>query len=213
MPSSASASIISCKGRSSSASIKRLSSKTNAALPLSKRPYLVSLVKASVEGLLNWEYQRVIIYDYRKPINKASSRVALLTTLESYIKASFLNRPGPLLYESNEKVPREQKEWLAREPNERARVVDRFNKWNYVDVEELAELKSGLVGNERHFLNRIGKSFTLYFEPLAQWVNRLRRLRRLLFPGDKPWQGREDPELYARVRRILRDAQRDPKVM
>lgn len=95
-------------------------------------------------------------------------------------------------------------------PNERARVVARFDKWNYADVEELAELKSGLVGNERHFLNRISQSFTPYFEPVALWVN---KLRRLLFPGDKPWQGEEDHELYGRVQRILRDARRDPKVM
>ncbi|KID81451.1 serine/threonine-protein kinase Sgk2 [Metarhizium guizhouense ARSEF 977] len=94
-------------------------------------------------------------------------------------------------------------------PNERARVVARFDNWNYADVEELAELKSGLVGNERHFLNRIGQSFTTYFEPMVQWVN---KLRRLLFPGDKPWEDREDHELYARVRRILQDARRDPKV-
>ena len=40
----------------------------------------------------------------------------------------------------------------------RARVVERFDKWNNADTEELAELKSGLVGNERHFLNRITQS-------------------------------------------------------
>ncbi|TWU73405.1 hypothetical protein ED733_003499 [Metarhizium rileyi] len=94
-------------------------------------------------------------------------------------------------------------------PNERARVVERFDKWNYADVEELAELKTGLVSNERHFLNRIGQSFTPYFEPLAQWVN---KLRRVLFPGGQPWQDGEDHELYARVRRILQDARRDPNV-
>lgn len=95
-------------------------------------------------------------------------------------------------------------------PDEHARVIDRFDKWNYIDVEELAELKSGLVGNERHFLNRIGQSFTPYFEPLAQWVN---RLRRELFPGDKPWQGGEDPGLYSRMRGILQDAQEDPAIL
>ncbi|OAA41678.1 serine/threonine-protein kinase Sgk2 [Metarhizium rileyi] len=94
-------------------------------------------------------------------------------------------------------------------PNERARVVERFDRWNYADVEELAEVKSGLVSNERHFLNRIDQSFTPYYKPMAQWVN---KLRQVLFPGDKLWQDGEDHELYARVRRILQDARRDPNV-
>ncbi|OAA65095.1 serine/threonine-protein kinase Sgk2 [Akanthomyces lecanii RCEF 1005] len=93
-------------------------------------------------------------------------------------------------------------------PNERARVVDRFDRWNYVDVEELAELKAGLVGNQRHFLYRVEESFTPYFEPLIPWVN---RLRQLLFPSDKPWEDRQDPELYARVRQLLQNAQKDAK--
>jgi hypothetical protein len=41
-------------------------------------------------------------------------------------------------------------------PNEGARMVQRFNKWNYADTEELAELK--LVGKEKHFLNRTTQS-------------------------------------------------------
>lgn len=95
-------------------------------------------------------------------------------------------------------------------PKGHARVVDRFDKWNYVDVEELALLKAGLVGNERVFLHRVGQSFTPYFEPLIPWVN---RMRRLLFPGDKPWEDKQDPELYARMRQMLRDAQKDADVM
>ena len=62
------------------------------------------------------------------------------------------------------------------EPNEGARVVQRFDKWNYADTEELAELKSGLVGNDRHFVNRTTQSFTPYYQPLVQWINRLQRL-------------------------------------
>jgi Fungal protein kinase len=93
-------------------------------------------------------------------------------------------------------------------PNEGARVVQMFDKWNYAD-EELAELKSGLVGSERYFVNRITQSFTPYYQPLVQWVN---RLRRQMFPMDKPWE-REDTELYSRVEQVLQEALEDPYIL
>lgn len=88
------------KGRSSSAtSKKRSSSQTGAALPPSKRPCSVSPTKAGVDALPNRVHRRVILRDYGKPIYKASSRSALLATLEGYIeghkslrKAGFLHR-------------------------------------------------------------------------------------------------------------------------
>ena len=80
-----------------------------------------------------------------------------------------------------------------------------FEKWNYVNMEELAELKSGLVSRERHFLNRITKAFTPYYQPLIPCVN---RLRRAVFPMDKPWE-KEDKTLYSRMREILRVARTD----
>ncbi|KAF2240206.1 hypothetical protein BU26DRAFT_443333, partial [Trematosphaeria pertusa] len=81
-----------------------------------------------------------------------------------------------------------------------------FEKWNYVSMEELAELKSGLVSRERHFLNRITKAFTPYYQPLIPCVN---RLRRAVFPMDKPWENKEDRTLYSRIKEILRDARKD----
>jgi hypothetical protein len=80
-----------------------------------------------------------------------------------------------------------------------------FEKWNYVNMEELAELKSGLVSRERHFLNRITKAFTPYYQPLIPCVN---RLRRAVFPTDKPWEN-EDKTLYSRMKEILRVARTD----
>ncbi|KAF2174640.1 hypothetical protein K469DRAFT_648104 [Zopfia rhizophila CBS 207.26] len=80
-----------------------------------------------------------------------------------------------------------------------------FEKWNYVSMEELAELKSGLVSRERHFLNRITKAFTPYYQPLVPHVN---RLRRVVFPMDKPWEN-EDRTLYVRMKEILRSARKD----
>jgi len=74
-------------------------------------------------------------------------------------------------------------------------------------MEELAELKSGLVGRERHFLSQITKAFTAYYQPLIPHVNRLRRL--VVFPNDKPWENNEDRTLYFRMKEILRDARKD----
>ena len=51
-------------------------------------------------------------------------------------------------------------------PNKTSQVVPRFKKWNYADTEELAELKSELVSLEKHFLNRITDTFTLFYQPL-----------------------------------------------
>ena len=80
-----------------------------------------------------------------------------------------------------------------------------FEKWNYVNMEELAKLKSGLVSRERHFLNRITKAFTPYYQPLIPYVN---RLRQAVFPMDKPWEN-EDKTLYSRMKEILRLARTD----
>ncbi|KAJ6279021.1 hypothetical protein J3E71DRAFT_368428 [Bipolaris maydis] len=80
-----------------------------------------------------------------------------------------------------------------------------FEKWNYVNMEELAELKSGLVSREKHFLNRITKAFTPYYQPLIPCVN---RLRRAVFPMDRPWE-KEDMTLYSRMKEILRVARMD----
>jgi len=76
----------------------------------------------------------------------------------------------------------------------------------YVSMEELAELKSGLVGREKHFLNRITKAFTSYYQSLISHVN---RLRKVVFPKDKLWENNEDRTLYFRMKEILRDARKD----
>jgi hypothetical protein len=84
-----------------------------------------------------------------------------------------------------------------------------FECWNYENTTKLAELKSGLVGREQHFLNRITETFTPYYQPLIPWVN---RLRREVFPMDKPWEQSEDSKLYSRMKGILQEARKDPKV-
>ncbi|XTI83920.1 hypothetical protein V2W45_1465102 [Cenococcum geophilum] len=42
-------------------------------------------------------------------------------------------------------------------------VVNRFNKWNSIDTEELAEIKKGAVANKEDFLKTISDNFLLYY--------------------------------------------------
>ncbi|KAK7219753.1 hypothetical protein V2G26_007756 [Clonostachys chloroleuca] len=76
---------ISCKGRSTTAGVKRLSSDADATLPPIKRSRPTSPTKTSGERPPNWVHRRVILRGYGKPIYKASSRVALLSALEGCI--------------------------------------------------------------------------------------------------------------------------------
>ncbi len=85
------------KGRSSMASRKRSSSRTDAPLPPSKR--FCSASPTNVNALPNRVHRHVILRDYGKTIYKASSQAALLVALEGCIegheslrKAGFLHR-------------------------------------------------------------------------------------------------------------------------
>ena len=40
--------------------------------------------------------------------------------------------------------------------------MPKFKKWNFVDTEELAELKMGLIAHEGYFRRIIEENFTLY---------------------------------------------------
>jgi hypothetical protein len=77
-----------------------------------------------------------------------------------------------------------------------------FEKWNYLNMEELARLKSGLGSRERRFLKRITKPFTSHYQPLIPNVS---RLLRAVFPMVQPWE-KEDKEFYSRMKEILRVA-------
>ncbi|PHH49257.1 hypothetical protein CFIMG_005936RA [Ceratocystis fimbriata CBS 114723] len=93
-------------------------------------------------------------------------------------------------------------------PNE-SRVVPKFDKWNYADMEELAISKTGVVAIERDFLKIAEVNFTPYYHPFIPWVN---RLRRIVFPNGERWV-REDKGLYTRMREILLEAGKDPDVL
>ena len=48
-------------------------------------------------------------------------------------------------------------------PNKKGNVVNRFNKWNSIDTEELAKMKKGEVDNKGDFLKTIGNYFSPYY--------------------------------------------------
>jgi hypothetical protein len=82
------------------------------------------------------------------------------------------------------------------------RIVPRFDKWNYLDAEELAASKKGVVDDERDFLKTAEENFTLYYQPLIPCVN---RLRRKVFPGGGRWRN-PSLKLYDEMKNILRTA-------
>jgi Fungal protein kinase len=87
--------------------------------------------------------------------------------------------------------------------------VTGFERWNYEDTTTLAELKQGIVADERYFIKNITENFTPYYRPLIPWVN---RLRRVVFPEGKQWE-RKDPILYSQMKAVLEMARRDPDVV
>uniref|UniRef100_A0A1Y1KX93 Fungal-type protein kinase domain-containing protein n=1 Tax=Photinus pyralis TaxID=7054 RepID=A0A1Y1KX93_PHOPY len=85
------------------------------------------------------------------------------------------------------------------------KVVPRFEKWNYMDTEELAGMKLGIVAKEAIFIKTIADNCAPYYEPLISLLN---KLRKVVFPMDKPWE-REDGRLYSKMRDLLRKERED----
>ncbi|KAJ3566167.1 hypothetical protein NPX13_g7239 [Xylaria arbuscula] len=76
-----------------------------------------------------------------------------------------------------------------------------FEKWNYLNTEELARDKKGIISDERDFVRTAEGNFTSYYRPLIPWVN---KLRRVVFPNGRRWQ-HVDKTLYSRMTQILRE--------
>ena len=93
--------------------------------------------------------------------------------------------------------------------DDKGRVVPKFEKWNYGDMDDLAELKKGMMAHEGDFKRMLDDNFTPYHRPMAPWVN---RLREIVFPNGGRWE-REDGELPSRMKDILRQAQTDPEIL
>ncbi len=88
------------------------------------------------------------------------------------------------------------------------KVVAQFDKWNYADTEELAQLKKGQISDEGDFIKAAEKNFTPYYKPMVTWVN---RLRKVVFPNGRRWE-KEDSGLYVQMREMLEEACKDPRV-
>jgi hypothetical protein len=71
--------------------------------------------------------------------------------------------------------------------------------WNYVDMEELAELKKGTVSYEGDFKKTMDENFTLYYHSLRPWMN---RLRKVVFPNGGRRE-KDDIGLYSRMKKIF----------
>jgi serine/threonine protein kinase len=93
-------------------------------------------------------------------------------------------------------------------PN-KPRTVAEFDQWNYISMDLLAKEKKGQVSHEGDFIRSVKENFTLYYQPLIPWVN---RLRKVVFPNGGRWE-REDEGLYSRMREIIGEARKDPKVL
>ncbi|KAG6131202.1 hypothetical protein E4U12_003843 [Claviceps purpurea] len=93
-------------------------------------------------------------------------------------------------------------------PN-KATTPSRFENWNYIPNHSLVESKLGLICTEGHFLKVAEQQFTKYYQPLIPHVN---ALRKEVFPGGQS-QDEGSPQLYSKMLRVLREAQRDPKVL
>ncbi|KAI5456214.1 kinase-like domain-containing protein, partial [Mariannaea sp. PMI_226] len=82
------------------------------------------------------------------------------------------------------------------------KVVLRFDKWNYVDTEELAGIKLGISADEHIFLKTTEERFTEYYKSFVPWTN---RLRKVVFPNGGRWTT-ENEGLYRSVQKILSEA-------
>ena len=77
-----------------------------------------------------------------------------------------------------------------------------------MSVDDLSTMKSGTISDEGNFLRKMFASVAPYFQPLIPYIN---ELRKIVFPNDKRWRD-EDEGLYERMREVLREAMKDPKV-
>ena len=91
----------------------------------------------------------------------------------------------------------------------KGRVVEQFEKWNYMDTEELAHSKKGIVADEADFLRIARDNFTLFYQSLTRCVN---RLRRLVFPDGGRWK-KSNSDLPRHMIEELERAREDPGVV
>ncbi|KKZ65096.1 hypothetical protein EMCG_01336 [[Emmonsia] crescens] len=91
----------------------------------------------------------------------------------------------------------------------KGRVVERFDKWNYMNTEELGDAKKGVISDEGDFLRITEDNFTPYYQSLITFVN---RLRRLVFPDGGRWK-QLNSSLSQNMIEELQRAQNDSNIM
>ncbi|EDN09429.1 predicted protein [Histoplasma mississippiense (nom. inval.)] len=85
----------------------------------------------------------------------------------------------------------------------KGRIVERFEEWNYVSTEKLADEKKGVISDEGDFLRILKDNFTPYYQSLIPCIN---RLRRLVFPDGGRWK-KPNFNLPRNMIETLQDAQ------
>ena len=48
-------------------------------------------------------------------------------------------------------------------PNKKGNIVNRFNKWNSINIEKLTKIKKRAVANKEDFLKTADNNFSLYY--------------------------------------------------
>lgn len=84
------------------------------------------------------------------------------------------------------------------------RKAREYEKWNYATTGELADIKRGLVVEEKRF-NEATTGFTTTFQSLVPCV---RDLHKYVFPNGKRWLG-ENKDLYSQIKTVLEKARKD----
>jgi Fungal protein kinase len=90
-------------------------------------------------------------------------------------------------------------------PDDAERVVPEYEKWNFVSMNELFNIKSGIISEEDNFLRLANEHFTPYYQPLIGCVN---QLRNVVFPDGKRARN-ENERLYSQMREVLREGRQD----
>ncbi|KID86141.1 Protein kinase-like domain protein, partial [Metarhizium majus ARSEF 297] len=89
-------------------------------------------------------------------------------------------------------------------PHKEKRVA-RFDKWNFVDTEELAGTKLGIIAEEDMFCKTTSDWFTEHYKGMAPCIN---KLRKVVFPAGGRWKV-ETEGLYESMRKILLEARNE----
>ena len=85
----------------------------------------------------------------------------------------------------------------------KVRIVRKYETWNYLSTEDLADFKAGLVATEKRF-----RKATMDFTPqFASLIPCVQELWKYVFPNGQEWE-KENKELYSQMRGVLEKAKR-----